>query len=112
MENNTSPEVVVLNVECCFAYREYINVYMPNYQIRVVNNWCLCVCLVSRRMAECPRKRSSTGDAAESLSGRHSCASDAGAGVTLQKQIGLLSACGFIIGRSFHAVGETLELYL
>ncbi|XP_075876686.1 large neutral amino acids transporter small subunit 2 isoform X2 [Nelusetta ayraudi] len=49
-------------------------------------------------MAEGPRKRSSTSDAAASLSGRHSSASDAGAGVTLQKQIGLVSACGFIIG--------------
>lgn len=58
-------------------------------------------------MAEGPRKRSSTSDAAASLSGRHSSASDAGAGVTLQKQIGLVSACGFIIGRLCHAVGKT-----
>lgn len=57
-------------------------------------------------MAEGPRKRSSTSDAAASLSGRHSSASDAGAGVTLQKQIGLVSACGFIIGRLCHAVGK------
>lgn len=60
----------------------------------------------SRRMAEGPRKRSSTSDAAASLSGRHSSASDAGAGVTLQKQIGLVSACGFIIGKLCHAVGK------
>lgn len=57
-------------------------------------------------MAGSPRKRSSTSDAAASLSVQHSSASDAGAGVKLQKQIGLVSACGFIIGRLRHMMGK------
>lgn len=53
-------------------------------------------------MAGGPTKQSGATDAAVSLSGRRRSASDARAGVTLQKQIGLLSACGFVIGASFH----------
>lgn len=54
-------------------------------------------------MAEGPRKRSSTGPNPSERSGSASDAGkDAGVGVTLQKEIGLVSACGIIIGKLFH----------
>lgn len=49
------------------------------------------------RMSEGPRKRSSTGGGGEAE--RPDAAKAAGAGVALKKQIGLVSACGIIIGK-------------
>lgn len=92
-----------IHIDMCM----FVCIYVCTQQMCVYV--CLCVFMYiysSRRMAEAPRKRSSTSDVAASLSGRHSSASDAGAGVTLQKQIGLVSACGFIIGRLCHVIGK------
>lgn len=47
-------------------------------------------------MTEGPRKRGSTGGGSQSE--RPDSGEDSGVGVTLKKQIGLVSACGIIIG--------------
>lgn len=56
-------------------------------------------------MTEGPRQRSSTGPNPSERSGSASDAGkDAGVGVKLQKEIGLVSACGIIIGKLFHVI--------
>lgn len=66
-------------------------------------------------MAEGPRKRCSTGGA-DSQSERPGSPSDAGkdagTGVALKKEIGLVSACGIIIGEELHEGASHTCLYL